>query len=101
MAIKPIDDFGREMPDALVRVNQASRNSELIKARQLFDHVFNSPEGREVLKDLQAKFHEITSFAPGDPHRTAFNEGRRSVVLYIMQRLERYTPHEGLDGESA
>lgn len=48
-----------------------------------------SPVARLVLADLmhlcQAK---DTSMVPGDPHQTAFNEGKRAVWLHIQDMLD-------------
>lgn len=44
--------------------------------------------GRLVLADLSEICGENrTSFVPGDPQQTAFNEGRRSVLLHIRSVL--------------
>lgn len=47
-----------------------------------------SADGQAVLDDLCEAYYDRTSFVPGDPQQTAFNEGARSVVLSIFQILE-------------
>jgi len=57
--------------------------------RQLYRKVFDSPEGAEVLSHLRAIcFGDSRTFVPGDPCATAFNEGRRSVLLDVLARLK-------------
>lgn len=43
-------------------------------------------DGVAVLEELASIYYDQLSFVPGDPHSTSFNEGARSVVLYIMGR---------------
>lgn len=48
--------------------------------------VFALPEGRRVLADLAAYCNvNASSFAPGDPHRTAFNEGARDAWNHVVE----------------
>jgi hypothetical protein len=53
-----------------------------------YARTFAGEAGRLVLADLsrQGFLHE-TSFSP-DPQRAAFNEGRRSLALYIGRMVE-------------
>lgn len=58
---------------------------------QLPDLVYNrlfqqDADGAAVLDELAGKFYDRQSYVQGDPHQTSFNEGARSVILYIMQR---------------
>lgn len=47
-----------------------------------------SPDGVELLKLLDIEFADRTSHVAGDPHTTAFNEGQRSVVLFLRDIKE-------------
>lgn len=50
--------------------------------------VFGSPEGKMVLHDiLRAGGILEPAHQPGDPYQTAFNDGRRSLALHIIERL--------------
>jgi hypothetical protein len=51
--------------------------------------VFESPEGKVVLADIYkyTNIHE-SSFDPGNPYITSFNEGLRRVGLRIFSYLE-------------
>lgn len=69
-----------------------------LKTTNLYKQIFLSPEGKEVLKDLAMHCnYDNTSFNK-DPYRMAFEEGRRSVVLDILNRLA-YTLEDILDDE--
>lgn len=51
--------------------------------------VFSTEEGKRVLEDLGVFAGlQADGFAPGDPHLTAYNAGRRSVALRILEMLE-------------
>lgn len=46
------------------------------------------PHARAVLADLAEVCHVgSTSHVPGDPHGSAFREGKRAVFLYLAGRL--------------
>lgn len=47
--------------------------------------IFNTPQGKEVLKDLLKFCHfDSPTFMPNDPYTSAFNEGKRRVALRIL-----------------
>lgn len=83
---------------------QLKQHLELHKA---YSALFRSAEGKLVFQDLMKRGSmEGTSFTPGESHTTAFNEGRRSIVLHVifMSRVENFMhlyfpeeePEEGL-----
>lgn len=50
--------------------------------------VFKSPEGERVMKDLWRQFHGMAvTYFRGDSHETAFREGQRNVILFLMNEL--------------
>lgn len=52
-----------------------------------YQGTFGSEEGRRVLADLSKQcYADALTFVPGSPDGTAFNEGKRYVILHI-QRL--------------
>jgi len=55
---------------------------------QLYTYLFNTDSGAKVLDDLRARFYEIQSHVRGDSHETAFNEGGRFVLGFILNRIE-------------
>ena len=94
-----IDDFGVDEPRK--DVAHKERAATISQNNQLFRSVFTTFDGEKVLRDLMEKFYKYGSHVAGDSHSTAFREGRRDVVIYILDRLEKAeNNHEGLDGES-
>lgn len=47
-----------------------------------------SPDGQENVATLEQEFADRTSHVPGDPYTSAFNEGQRSVVLFLKDIIE-------------
>ena len=54
------------------------------KRRATYKEVFSTEPGREVLEDLMKNNFLWSSTQTSDSHETAFNEGRRSVILAIL-----------------
>ena len=54
------------------------------KRRASYKEIFSTEVGREVLEDLMKNNFIWTSTITNDLQETAFNEGRRSVVLAIL-----------------
>ena len=54
------------------------------KRRATYKEVFSTEPGREVLEDLMKNYFLWTSPQTSDSHETAYNEGRRSVILAIL-----------------
>jgi len=53
-----------------------------------YRRTFNTDDGQRVLDDLMKRFSfSATTFIPGDPHTSAFNEGQRAAVLLIVRML--------------
>lgn len=68
--------------------NEVQKVMQEIKERkQLYQNVFESPDGKRVLEDLSRHaFIRKTTFSE-NPQRTAFNEGQRSMVLHIQSMM--------------
>lgn len=55
---------------------------------QDYKKTFSTDHGKKVLEDLMMRSGmRSCNFVPGDPQATAFNEGNRQIVLYILQKL--------------
>ena len=54
------------------------------KRRATYKEVFSTEPAREVLEDLMKNNFLWTSTQTSDSHETAYNEGRRSVILAIL-----------------
>ena len=62
---------------------------EIAKTRQMYNDVFTSEAGKKVLKDLEARCNwRVSSYVAGDANATAFEEGKRAVLLHIHNMLE-------------
>lgn len=58
-----------------------------IKTANLYKAHFTTPEGKKILQDLAIRCnYDRSSFDP-DPIKMAYREGRRSVVLDILNIL--------------
>ena len=53
-----------------------------------YKRVFDSPDGKIVLKDLMKSCHMLSSTFDKDPYETHFNEGARSVLLRILRTID-------------
>ena len=59
-----------------------------------FHALFTSPVGVKVLKYLEDEFDQDEIFQAGVPDGTAYNLGRRDVIVYIRQMM-RVTENAG------
>lgn len=56
-----------------------------------FKQLFASSNGKKVLEDLRKQCgFDNSSVIAGDvnPHRVLFNEGKRSIYIYIKRKME-------------
>lgn len=72
-----------KVDDLEARTRQAKRVNTAYKK------TFSSEYGQIVLQDLMLAAGIISgsSFVPGDPHQTSFNEGRREIVNRIIESI--------------
>jgi len=57
---------------------------------QSYKQIFDSENGKKVLQDLANRCsYNNTTFVEGDSHATAFEEGKRSVFLFIKQLTDK------------
>lgn len=55
----------------------------------MYGDVFTSEAGKKVLADLESRCNwRISSYVAGDANATAFEEGKRAVLLHIHNMLE-------------
>jgi hypothetical protein len=60
----------------------------------IYQRVFDNEDGRAVLRHLMRNgFVMDSTFVPGDPHKTALNEGSRRIVLSIFRYVNK-TPRD-------
>ncbi|PKN08054.1 MAG: hypothetical protein CVU73_09390 [Deltaproteobacteria bacterium HGW-Deltaproteobacteria-8] len=74
------------------RADQKRADQKRADLRQAYARAFEGEAGRLILADISRQgFLRETSFSP-DPQRAAFNEGRRSLALYIGRMIEGTMP---------
>lgn len=56
--------------------------------QQKWQKVMDSPDGEIILTALLEIYSLRTSHTPGDPYQTAFNEGQRDVVNYLINLVQ-------------
>jgi len=61
---------------------EAEKDAIIIK------RAFSGPDGDKAFELLSKEFADRVSHVRGDPYTTAFNEGQRSVVLFLMDIRE-------------
>ena len=62
---------------------------QIAKIRLMYNDVFTSEAGKKVLGDLEARCNwRVSSYVAGDANATAFEEGKRAVLLHIHKMLE-------------
>ena len=60
------------------------------KLRDNYQYIFNTDEGKDVLSDLEKRCHyHSTTNVKGDSHESAYQEGQRSILLFIKQMLQK------------
>jgi hypothetical protein len=59
-----------------------------LELHRAYRRIFESLDGRAVMDDLERRGCFLRSSFDPDPGRTAFNEGRRSLVLHIRHMLD-------------
>ena len=57
-------------------------------------NVFGSENGKEVLRYLMKSYYHITSYVKNDAYETALNEGKRAVVIDLLDKLSADCPKE-------
>lgn len=58
---------------------------------KIYRDLFQSKSGEEVLLELTKLFYDRISYTPGDSHETAFREGQRQVITFILLKLATQT----------
>jgi len=44
-------------------------------------------EGHKVFQELTSLYYDVESYTQGDSHATAYNEGKRAVMGYIINKM--------------
>ena len=70
---------------------------QIAEKQQLYQRVFDTIDGKAVLKDLEDRCFIKRSIYDPDDFKRGMNEGRRSIHFYITNLLES-NPQELLEG---
>lgn len=61
---------------------------EIKQLRQMYSDTFGDHSGKKVLGDLEARCNwRASSYVAGDANATAFEEGKRAVILHIYNMM--------------
>lgn len=62
---------------------------EVEQLRDMYRQTFGTDSGAKVLKDLEARSNwRSSSYVAGDANATAFEEGKRAVLLHIHNMIQ-------------
>lgn len=73
--------------------------TEVKTLEQAYSTCFKTKEGQLVLADLQRRYGINKTIMDSNPHFTSYNEGMRSVVLYIQDMTQMRIKKEELKNE--
>lgn len=59
-----------------------------LELHRAYKRLFDTPDGRAVMTDLEARGCFLRPTFSTDPGRTQFNEGRRSLVLHVKHMCD-------------
>ena len=61
---------------------------DIEKLKHMYTETFSSESGIKVLRDLEARANwRASSYVAGDANATAFEEGKRAVLLHIHNMM--------------
>ena len=61
----------------------------VIQKIEAFQRFFDSEDGRTILYDLMTYGNFVSPTYDPDPQKTPLNEGRREVIIYIIEQCNR------------
>lgn len=54
---------------------------------KIYDRIFQmDKDGQAILEELARLFYDRPSYTQGDTHETAYKEGQRSVVAFLIRK---------------
>ena len=64
-------------------------NQEIEQIKFMYKEAFKTEGGKKVLADLEGRCnYRTSSYVPGDTNGTAFEEGKRAVILHIHNMMK-------------
>mgnify|MGYP003113740601 FL=1 len=67
--------------------------------KTLYKTVFSSEDGVRVLNDMASRFSMHSSTFSSEPTETAYREGQRTVVLFLLQMIADQKKPEEIENE--
>jgi|TARA_R110000803_G_scaffold194248_1_gene257272 hypothetical protein len=62
---------------------------EVEKLKFMYKETFATESGKKVLEDLEARSNwRVSSYVAGDANATAFEEGKRAVLLHVHSMMK-------------
>tara|TARA_X000001316_G_C914299_1_gene28937 strand:- start:363 stop:605 length:243 start_codon:yes stop_codon:yes gene_type:complete len=78
------------MADEQQNPNQEEQQEKINQLVTDYKTTFGTENGQRVLNDLQNRCHLFsTTNVKGDAHESAFNEGQRAAILFIISMINR------------
>lgn len=63
-------------------------SEQITQLKTMYTDIFGSTAGKKVLLDLEARCNwRTSSYVAGDANATAFEEGKRAVLLHIYNMM--------------
>jgi hypothetical protein len=63
-------------------------SEQIAQLKTMYTDVFTSTAGQKVLSDLEVRCNwRASSYVAGDANATAFEEGKRAVILHIYNMM--------------
>lgn len=63
--------------------------NETQKIKEMYKQAFATDAGKKVLSDLETRCNwRVSSYVVGDANATAFEEGKRAVILHIYNMTQ-------------
>jgi len=63
-------------------------NDQINELKRMYTDVFSGTAGKKILTDLESRCNwRGSSYVAGDPNATAFEEGKRAVILHIHNMI--------------
>lgn len=64
-------------------------NDQIAQLKVMYQDTFKDNAGKKVLEDLELRCNwRASSYVAGDANATAFEEGKRAVILHIYNMIK-------------
>ena len=64
-------------------------NDQIAQLKVMYQDTFKDNAGKKVLEDLELRCNWLaSSYVAGDANATAFEEGKRAVILHIYNMMK-------------